>query len=572
MALTPVAPVAAPFVDRRGVRRRAFRWPARRPFMGVLVLHTFSSHAGRYDRPAGEIALGGLTVEAFDLPGHGEAAGERGAIGDWTAILDAVEDRLAALRADLPELPVALYGHGLGGLIAIDYQQSGRSPAHALVLVAPALARPERKQSLRESILGRFRQPEPDRIVHDPSQMAADPELFESWRNDSLAVWEYPPASAAAIREAQVRVGSNLDPLSVPIHLLESHDDPIAPFDHRQLHLTQDPPEHVMFNQSGARHDMPSDTGWRERAVWQIGFLWRVAERHWPATVPAQPNARDFDRMPRAQAVGEFEAYVAGEDNRLRGFRELVDRLGGPTLGCDRESMARLGVWLLDSMEWGEPPPDPPSWFTPRRTGNELSAQSVALIDGGETHFAACLRAEAPQLEWRLCTTKIDAYYQRPVLEPIHLSPPIPVGRVVTLAREEGPNPDWLATAWDAWERTLATHRASGFVQEPDDFLPLDEIGVDPYDAHPRFNAQIWIPEGAEAALGEARFLELRDRFAKLKGVEDVVHEDREVFLVRVAADRDLESLRSSVVGVVRRMKQAAARDAEGADSAGEPE
>jgi hypothetical protein len=324
-----------------------------------------------------------------------------------------------------------------------------------------------------------------------------------------------------------------------------------------------------MFNESGARHDMSSDLGWRERANGQAGFLWRVADRHWPASAPAHPDRKDYDRMPRAQAVAEFEAYVAGEDERLARFRELVDRLEGPTLGCDADAMNRLGAWLLEAIEWGEPPTNPPAWFTPQGAGNELSAASVALIDGAETHFAACLRAAAPELEWRLCTTKIDAYYQRPVLEPIHLCPPVPVGIVVSHARKGDAHPDWLGNAWTVWRRDLEALRARGFVVEEDDPLPLDEIGVDPYD-HERFNAQIWIPEGAEAVLGEARFLQLQDRFAKLKGIEEVVHEDREVFLVRVAKDRDLDAVRNSVVGVVRRMKLAAARDEPAAESPGD--
>ena len=566
MVLGPVEAIETSFVDRRGARRRAFRWPARRPFMGLLILHTFGAHAGRYDRPAGEFAVAGISVEAFDLPGHGASGEERGAIGDWPAILDDVADRLAALRSEVPDLPVAIYGHGLGGLIAADYQRSGRPAADALVLAAPALPVPARKPSLRESIARRFRSPEPDRIALDPSQMAADPELAESWQSDALAVWAYPPSAVSAIRDAQARVGTSLDPIPGPIYLIESHDDPIAPFDHRARHLTQDPPEHVMFNQSGARHDMASDLGWRERAGGQAGFLWRVAERHWPASTPAHPERKDYDRMPRAQAVAEFEAYVAGEDERLARFRELVDRLEGPTLGCDAEAMNGLGAWLLEAIEWGEPPTNPPAWFVPRGTGNELSAASVALIDGAATHFAACLRAAAPELEWRLCTTKIDAYYQRPVLEPIHLCPPVPVGSVVHLARNGDAHPDWLGNAWTVWRRDLATLRARGFVVDEDDPLPLDEIGVDPYDDE-RFNAQIWIPEGAEAVLGEARFVALQDRFAKLKGIEEVVHEDREVFLVRVAKDRDLEAVRNSVVGVVRRMKQAAARDESAAES-----
>ena len=113
-------------------------------------------------------------------------------------------------------------------------------------------------------------------------------------------------------------------------------------------------------------------------------------------------------------------------------------------------------------------------------------------------------------------------------------------------------------TGW-SWRSNLDAYRARGFVEEPDDFLPLDEIGVDEYGPHPRFNAQIWIPEGAEIALGEARFAELVDRFARLKGVEEVVHEDREVFLVRLAPGEDRDALKARVVGVVRRMKEAAA-------------
>jgi hypothetical protein len=98
-------------------------------------------------------------------------------------------------------------------------------------------------------------------------------------------------------------------------------------------------------------------------------------------------------------------------------------------------------------------------------------------------------------------------------------------------------------------------------VARDDDPLPLDEIGVDPYD-HDHFNAQIWIPEGAEPVLGEARFRALPDRLARLKGIEELVHEDREVMLIRVADDQDLDDLRRRVVAVVKRMKRAAANEA----------
>jgi hypothetical protein len=259
--------------------------------------------------------------------------------------------------------------------------------------------------------------------------------------------------------------------------------------------------------------------------------------------------------------VAAFEFYVASESDRLQQFDELVARLGGPTLACDRESMDRFGAWLLDALEWGEDQDRAPKWFRSQGIGHEVSADSLYLIEGLGTRFAACLREHAPELEWRLCTTTLHSLecYQRPVLEPIHLAPPIPASAALYKARDEVPGRQrqWLRGAWDAWQSTLAAARAGGFVKQPDDFLPLEEIAIDPYD-HERFNAQIWIPEGAEAALGEARFAELSVRLARLKGIEDLVHEDREVFLIRVAPDQDLDALRSRVVGVVGRMKDAA--------------
>jgi pimeloyl-ACP methyl ester carboxylesterase len=561
MALGPVEPIETSFVDRRGVARRAFRWPARRPFMGLLLLHTFAGHAGRYARPGGEIALTGITVEAIDLPGHGTAPGERGAIGDWSAILDDVADRLAALRAELPGRPVAIYGHGLGGAIAVDYERSGRPPADALVLVVPALARPERKPSRLDSLFGRRRVPERGPLVLDPSQMTAELDLLASWQADPLAVWDYPASTVATVEDARARAGADLTSFPRPVLLIENPADPIAPLERRQLHLRQNPPDHVMSVRGGVGHDLPNDLEWQRRAREAAGFLGGVASRHWPGAIPANVAPVDFDAMPRAEAVAAFDAYVAGEVDRLSQFRADVGRLAGPALGCDRESMNQLGRWLFERLEWGEPPADPPSWFSPRASGHELSAQSVRLVEGASTYFVACLREVAPELTWRLCTTKIDAYYQRPVLEPIHLCPPVPVGNVIHQARTGEWRPDWLGDYWAVWRNNLGVLRERGFVEEPDDALPLDEIGVDPYDAHPRFNAQIWIPEGAEIALGPERFDGLEERLGKLKGIEDFAHEDREVFLVRVADGVDLDALRTRVVGVLRRQKHAAARE-----------
>jgi alpha-beta hydrolase superfamily lysophospholipase len=555
--LSSVPSITSTEIARNGTPQRVLRWQARRPFMGLLLLHTFGSHAERYERVAGHIALGGLTVEAFDLPGHGAAAGA-GTL-TWDALLDAVDDRLAALRADLPGLPVGIYGHGLGGLLAVDNLLGDRPHPDAAILISPSLVFVRPIPSWRLALKGRFGGGTV-RLVPDPATLAVDAALVEGWRRDPLVRWDYPATFVEAVQDAQARVAARLPSLPAPYLILHGGQDPISPpkgWFALPRGMDRERPTSIL---PAMRHDLPVDQGWRERVGWHTAFLRGVGERHFPDTTP--PDHRDwgrFERISRAQAVAEFEAYVAGEGERLRRFHEIVARLGGPPLDSDAESMDRFGAWLLDALEWGEPPADPPFWAPPSGTGHALSADSIALIDGLATFIAACYRALAPQLEWRLCTTKIDAYYQRPLLEPLHLAPPIPAIKVLSVARQDEPDRHWLGSIWAAWERNLDVIRARGFVDEPADPLPLDEVAVDPYD-HDRFNAQIWIPEGAEVALGEARFAELATRLARLKGIEDLVHEDREVFLIRVAHGQDLDALRSRVVGVVRRMKAAAAR------------
>src|SRR5688572_7218571 len=105
MTLRSVASEAHAVDARDGTRRRVRRWPARRPFMAMLVLPTWGSHGARYERFAGEVALHGVDVEALDFVGHGESDGPRGA-PTWETLLDDVEDLLTALRLRLAERPI----------------------------------------------------------------------------------------------------------------------------------------------------------------------------------------------------------------------------------------------------------------------------------------------------------------------------------------------------------------------------------------------------------------------------------------------------------------------------------
>ncbi len=98
------------------------------PLRGVIqVNHGLAEHAARYARFAAAMAARGFDVYAHDHRGHGatrapdapprQFAAERG--GDKVlADVAAVHDRIAAER---PGAPVILFGHSMGGLIALNF-------------------------------------------------------------------------------------------------------------------------------------------------------------------------------------------------------------------------------------------------------------------------------------------------------------------------------------------------------------------------------------------------------------------------------------------------------------------
>jgi alpha-beta hydrolase superfamily lysophospholipase len=106
----------------------------------VLIVHGLGEHAGRYDTLANRLNAWGFAVRGYDQWGHGESAGARGSLPTDTRLLDdladVVDDTRSRMAADVPLL---LFGHSLGGLVAARFVSLGMRPVDALVLSSPAL-------------------------------------------------------------------------------------------------------------------------------------------------------------------------------------------------------------------------------------------------------------------------------------------------------------------------------------------------------------------------------------------------------------------------------------------------
>jgi len=126
-----------------GLILRTLRWqPAGEPWAAMLLVHGLGEHVGRYRHVGRSLAEAGLDVHAYDHRGFGGSAGARAYVDRWSRFHDDLEARLAALRAMHPTLPLVLYAHSMGGLIALGYvfaDPPRRPMPDLLVLSAPGL-------------------------------------------------------------------------------------------------------------------------------------------------------------------------------------------------------------------------------------------------------------------------------------------------------------------------------------------------------------------------------------------------------------------------------------------------
>jgi acylglycerol lipase len=219
---------------RDGTALRVRHWPvaSAQPWAALLLVHGLAEHSGRYEHVGAQMAAAGIDTWAFDQRGFGASGGERASVDRWSALHDDLEERLGAVRSIDPTRPLVLYGHSLGGLIALGYVLDGRSRPDLLVLSAPAIgADIPRWQRLLVGTLRRFA---PGMLLSnrlDDTTLSRDPAVAAAYRADPLNQHKSTVRFAHAAFAEQRRVANALERLSIPTLVIHGGSDRLVTTD-----------------------------------------------------------------------------------------------------------------------------------------------------------------------------------------------------------------------------------------------------------------------------------------------------------------------------------------------------
>jgi alpha-beta hydrolase superfamily lysophospholipase len=268
-------------------------WPVASgaPWATMLLVHGLGEHSGRYEHVGVQLAEAGVDAHAYDQRGFGASGGPRASVERWSQLHDDLEERVAALRSIAQARPLVVFGHSLGGLVALGYVLDGRARPDLLVLSAPAIG--ASIPVWQRLLVGSLRRVAPGLLLAnrlDTETLSSDAEVQARYISDPLNQHRSTVRFAHAAFGEQRRVAAGLDRLALPTLVVHGADDRLVPA-HASAAL--DGREGVTRRlYPNTRHELHNEPAGREEVDDIVGWVRdRVSHMHPPVASPSLASA-----------------------------------------------------------------------------------------------------------------------------------------------------------------------------------------------------------------------------------------------------------------------------------------
>ncbi len=155
----------------------------------ILFIHGLGEHSGRYEHWAEKFTKQGYNFISFDLRGHGKSSGIRGHAKSIFSLLHDVDLLFHKAGEMFPEQKFILYGHSMGGSIALNHIIRVNKPVSALIVSSPWLKmfkEPPYPLISLISLLNKFIPHLTIKVPFQPEQISHDPEVVKNYKKDPL--------------------------------------------------------------------------------------------------------------------------------------------------------------------------------------------------------------------------------------------------------------------------------------------------------------------------------------------------------------------------------------------------
>ena len=216
------------FVAADGARLFRRAWLAAQPRRVIALVHGMAEHSGRYDHVGAWFSARDCAVHAYDHRGHGRSQGARGHIARFAELLDDLEAFLGIVRREHPELPLAIVGHSMGGLVVSALLCERKPDVLGAVTSGAPLELPAGVSGARLRMVRALRRFAPRlRLGNgvDPATLSRDPEVVRAYLDDPFVFRRITVAMVSELMGAIERTAAGGGQVRVPMLLLHGEAD-----------------------------------------------------------------------------------------------------------------------------------------------------------------------------------------------------------------------------------------------------------------------------------------------------------------------------------------------------------
>ncbi|EDO29435.1 predicted protein [Nematostella vectensis] len=269
---SPQIIVQAPVMENEGsfknkdglsISTRTWTSQSEQPKALIFICHGYGDHSKRYSKFLAQALVDeGFFVLSHDHVGHGKSEGERAQIDSLQKYVRDIFDHIDQIIPKYEGLPIYLFGHSMGGLIAVLAAQRRPTFFKGVVLSAPALIVDPHKDNKCMRFLGKMVSwvaPSLQLLpAMDPNSMSRDPEQVKAYAEDPL-VWHggVKVGIGLAIAHAVDEVQASMESIKWPFLVLHGTADTLCLMEgSKQLERRAGSKDKTIKTYDGYYHDL----------------------------------------------------------------------------------------------------------------------------------------------------------------------------------------------------------------------------------------------------------------------------------------------------------------------------